>query len=1371
MTDDTQSDEDVNQYSTSDNYLHTAEAPSSRSPAIAATTSLPVPVDSLRHTEDTVEFVNGNSESTRRYPIRNRRKPLRFQPEQCFFQPLGPEVTNAELYDKLHARRYGNSSINQPGTSYSISSPRTNLSPSIPSHTLNANRTAGRSCDRDVPQSTRTNTADNIHHCIRSSFALQWNMNGFFNNLADLQYLVRERKPAILALQEIHKASSSWMETSLSGGYKWITMCGQNFYHSVALGITVAIPFSQINLDTELPFVAVRISWPFPVSVVSFYLPNGTSSDLKNQLRHVLEQIPEPIILLGDCNGHHRIWGSKANNSRGMLLADVANEFNINFLNDGSTTFISGQKETTVDVTMTSASITHTLQWSADLDPLGSDHVPITLFLNETSPETSRRPRWLYNQADWSAFQSSVEASLDEATPGSISELTDLIHNAAQSSIPQTSTTPGRRALPWWSKETKNAVKARRKALRAAKRLPAGHPNKHEATKKYREARNTCRQTIREAKENSWISFLDSINNNQSTADLWKRLNAIQGKRRARGISLKIDSCTTRNPEIIADSLADYFAELCSLRRYSSGFLSRIPAPAEAIAKFTIPPDRGQKFNQPFSMNELALVLQQGKGISSGPDDIGYPMVKRLPPSCKAVLLDLINREWTNGTFPSSWTHSLVVPIPKNTGSASETKHYRPIALTSCLSKIMERLANRRLIQHLQENNRLDHRQHAFRSGFGTGTYFAALGQILDEAVGRGDHIEIASLDLSKAYNRAWTPNVLKQLVQWGVTGNMLSFIKNFLNGRSFQVIIGNNRSKSVPEETGVPQGSVIAVTLFLVAMNGVFGVLPKGVYILVYADDIILLVTGRTPKSTRRKLQTAVNAVTKWTDQSGFDISAEKSARLHICSHNHIPPRSPITVKGAPIPNKKTLKILGVLFDRSLSFQQHFVNLRKDCKSRINFLKTISSKRTRSDRISRLRVADAVINSRIFYGIEITCRSFEQLVQNMGPTYNEAIRAISGLLPSTPAIAACIEIGTLPLLHRTAIAAGSRAVSYLERTRGDGSVVFTVREANRILELVAGVKIPPVVGVHWNGSICWHSKLPNIDLKIKQNFRAGCNPSSLRSTFLERISTEYAQHTIRYTDGSKRLDRVGIGIYGECNTESHRLPDKYSIFSAEAAAIYQAVSYPYDGSLLVVTDSASALSALASPVARNPWIQATQSVVAESDNVTFTWVPGHCGVTGNESADHLANLGRTSRLLTRKTPAEDLKKWLKTTVRRAWALEWSQSRDLFIRKVKDETVHWEDVANRRDQIVLSRLRTGHSRVSHSMGGDPEFRRKCTFCNVHNSVEHFLINCPAFDQLRQEYGIGNIRSALQNDRSSETALICFLKEAGLYQDI
>lgn len=66
-------------------------------------------------------------------------------------------------------------------------------------------------------------------------------------------------------------------------------------------------------------------------------------------------------------------------------------------------------------------------------------------------------------------------------------------------------------------------------------------------------------------------------------------------------------------------------------------------------------------------------------------------------------------------------------------------------------------------------------------------------------------------------------------------------FVKNFLDRRTVQVLVGKRISNSFAEETGVPQGSVIAVTLFLVAMSGVFLVIPKGVFILVYADDILL--------------------------------------------------------------------------------------------------------------------------------------------------------------------------------------------------------------------------------------------------------------------------------------------------------------------------------------------------------------------------------------------------------------------------------------------------------------------------------------------------------------------------------------------------
>ncbi|XP_062699469.1 uncharacterized protein LOC134284521 [Aedes albopictus] len=135
-------------------------------------------------------------------------------------------------------------------------------------------------------------------------------------------------------------------------------------------------------------------------------------------------------------------------------------------------------------------------------------------------------------------------------------------------------------------------------------------------------------------------------------------------------------------------------------------------------------------------------------------------------------------------------------------------------------------------MEHLESNGLLGYHQRAFRSGYGTGTYLANLGSILDDAMKAQERVEIVSLDLAKANNRARSPGILKQLVDWGVSGNLLKFIQNFLTNRTFEVLIGNHRSKVMKEETGVPQGSVISVTLFLVAMSGVTLVLPKGVYI-----------------------------------------------------------------------------------------------------------------------------------------------------------------------------------------------------------------------------------------------------------------------------------------------------------------------------------------------------------------------------------------------------------------------------------------------------------------------------------------------------------------------------------------------------------
>ena len=429
-------------------------------------------------------------------------------------------------------------------------------------------------------------------------------MNGFFNNLPDLEKIVLDKQPSVIALQEVHKAVPGTMDNTLGKKYKWITKTNRNFYHSVGIGVAAELPFSVIDLNTNLPVVAVRMSWPFPVTIVSVYIPNQNIPDLENQIAQIVEKLPEPMIFLGDSNAHHQAWGSRQTDARGSAILEIAGQIGLSILNDGSPTFMRGRQESAIDISLASTSIVSRINWTAETDPMGSDHVPITILLNDTPPNTTRRPRWVYKKADWDGFRSSINSLLESSPPESIVEITEAIHEAAKANIPKSSANPGRRALPWWSEEIKKTVKARRKALRAAKRLPENHPQKEEVLQKLRNARNVCRQTIREAKEQSWASFLDSINDSQSSAELWSKVNAIQGRRKKNGMALKLGNQTIRDPGQIADLLADHFFNLSSLQKYPKPFLKRHPDAATAITSFTVALDASETYNHPFSTKD-----------------------------------------------------------------------------------------------------------------------------------------------------------------------------------------------------------------------------------------------------------------------------------------------------------------------------------------------------------------------------------------------------------------------------------------------------------------------------------------------------------------------------------------------------------------------------------------------------------------------------------------------------------------------------------------------------------------------------------------------------------------------------------------------
>ncbi len=119
--------------------------------------------------------------------------------------------------------------------------------------------------------------------------------------------------------------------------------------------------------------------------------------------------------------------------------------------------------------------------------------------------------------------------------------------------------------------------------------------------------------------------------------------------------------------------------------------------------------DNGEDYNEPFSVDKLKTSLNKAK------DDIHYQLLKHLPDSSLHVLLDIFNHIWLSGNFPSSWHDAIVVPIPKPGKDHSDPTNYRPIALTSCICKTMERMVNDRLVWFLETNNLLTNIQCGFR--------------------------------------------------------------------------------------------------------------------------------------------------------------------------------------------------------------------------------------------------------------------------------------------------------------------------------------------------------------------------------------------------------------------------------------------------------------------------------------------------------------------------------------------------------------------------------------------------------------------------------------------------------------------------------
>ena len=155
------------------------------------------------------------------------------------------------------------------------------------------------------------------------------------------------------------------------------------------------------------------------------------------------------------------------------------------------------------------------------------------------------------------------------------------------------------------------------------------------------------------------------------------------------------DSKATSKTDI-ADTLGETFCHNSSSFNYSESF-RKIKTEQEKV-KLNFKSQNNELYNKDFNLDELVEAIQLSHDSATGPDEIHYQMLKHLSDTSLETLLNILNCIWTTGKFPDGWQYATIIPIPKPGKDPAEPNNYRPIALTSCLCKTLERMINKDLL-------------------------------------------------------------------------------------------------------------------------------------------------------------------------------------------------------------------------------------------------------------------------------------------------------------------------------------------------------------------------------------------------------------------------------------------------------------------------------------------------------------------------------------------------------------------------------------------------------------------------------------------------------------------------------------------------
>ena len=387
-------------------------------------------------------------------------------------------------------------------------------------------------------------------------------------------------------------------------------------------------------------------------------------------------------------------------------------------------------------------------------------------------------------------------------------------------------------------------------------------------------------------------------------------------------------------PSKLADRFAIFFTEKIIRIRAE---LHACPSSPTAFVKSDNCPISMAKFSS-VSEEAVAKIIGKANNKSCSLDPVPTKILKQHLSPLVPVITRVINLSLEEGTMPVPFKEAVLTPILKKSSLDKEVlKNYRPISNLAYISKLIEKVVDHQITDHIQKYNLEEAMQSAYRQHHSTETAWVRLHNDILRALDDNMAVLLVCLDLSAAFDTI-DHGILLHLLEHrlGITGKCLEWFTSYLKDRQFRVMVSGVTSEPQDLRCGVPQGSVLGPKLFTLYLLPL-GDLARshGVDFHIYADDCQLYMAFKRDNTliTASKMECLVNDIKSWMTNNMLKLNEDKT-EIMVLNGARRPDieLTSLMIGTESVSMSDSTFLLGVELDSTMCLKNHIRNVAKDC-------------------------------------------------------------------------------------------------------------------------------------------------------------------------------------------------------------------------------------------------------------------------------------------------------------------------------------------------------------------------------------------------------------------------------------------------------